>query len=287
MMHFMIALKNITAMRRGKPALNGVSLTIRPKECICVASDETEPLVALFRILATIEKPTEGSVEVDNVDVSVLPPAVLQLFRSRLGLVFDPPLSIGHLTVGQNVALPLHLRGLPPSVITKATDDLLKRCGLTSKASLFPRDVSEEDMRMMCIARCVISAPLVIVAHEPFRGLSEKNAAVASALFQNLRKKGATLIFLSASDTCARIMGTEPVPLRNGILEHGMQYVAPPSPAPTEEAAAYAPPVRMPAMNVEKEEDVQVRAIPRPMPPRTPDVKEARKIHITSIGSGL
>lgn len=280
----MISLKNVTVMRRGKPVLNGVSLQIKPKECLCIVSDEQESLASFFRVLATLEKPAAGTVDVDNVDVSVLPEQVLQLFRSRVGLVFHPPVSVSHLTVGQNISLPLHLRGVPASVITKATDDLLKRCGLASKVSLFPKDLSPEEIQMMCIARCVITAPLVIVAYDPFLGLSEKNAAAAASLFQNLCKKGSTLIFLSATTACATTMGAPAIVLKNGTLELSAPVIQRPSPAAMEESSVYTPSAPKRAM----EEETMVPIIQKPMPPRTPGtIKEARKIHITSIGSGL
>lgn len=276
----MISLKDVTVMRRKEAVLDGLSLQIRPKECLCVTSDTPDTLSALFRVLATLEQPSSGTMEVDNVDVSILPDAVRQLFRGRVGLMFHPSIAIDYLTVGQNIALPLHLRGLPVAVIAKATDDLLKRCGLTSKVSLFPRDLTDEERQMMCVARCVVTAPLVIVAQEPFRGLSEKSTAAAVSLFQNLRKKGSTLVFLSESPACAHAMDVSPVTLRNGRIADAMPVIHR-APEPRQEAMATTP-------LMEQEERVQVREIPKPMPQRTPDAATGgKKIHITAIGSSL
>ncbi len=273
----MIALKNVVA---GK-VLKEMSIAIRPKECVCITGKSTEELRTLFRILATLEKPTSGTVEVDNVDMAVLPPAVLQLFRTRLGLVFDPPLLIGHLTAGQNIALPLHLRGLQSDVITKAADDLLKRLGLSSKASLFPSSLDAEERQLACLARCLIAAPLVIIGLEPFHELSEQHAATVATLFDNLRKKGATIILLSQDAHTAERMGVRPLLLADGRLQ-GM-----PAGERTRSPDIEAPPSDTPS-EPDAEEIPVTYAAPTPVAPKPNETgTEGRKIRITPIGSGL
>jgi ABC-type ATPase involved in cell division len=273
----MIALKNVVA----GTVLKEMSLAIRPKECVCITGKSSAELGTLFRILGTLEKPTSGTVEVDNVDMAVLPPAVLQLFRTRLGLVFDPPLLIDHLTAGQNIALPLHLRGLSKDVITKAADDLLKRLGLATKAGLYPQSLNAEEKQLTCLARCLIAAPLVIIALEPFHELSEQNAFTVANLFQNLRKKGATIIFLSRTTHAAELMGVKPVLLADGQLQ-GMptyEHVELPD---TEEAVPVIP------SEPDAQEIPVTHAMPKTMPNKPNDGNtEGRKIRITPIGSGL
>lgn len=278
----MFALKNVTA---GK-ILKEMSLAIRPKECVCIEGSDAAELSMLFRILATLEKPTSGTVEVDNVDMAALPPAVLQLFRSRLGLVFHPPMFIEHLTVGQNVALPLHLRGMRPDVITKAADDLLKRLGLTQKAGLLPSSVEEEDKQLMCLARCLITAPLVIIGLEPFQGLSDKHAYEAAMLFQNLRKKGATVVFLSRDQRTAALMGVHPTNLSDGTLRVAATATASHVEIPSEETE----PSPAPAIKTEEGEEMIPVTHRTPSPAATKPSEgsaEGRKIRITPIGSGL
>lgn len=277
----MIALKNVAVGN----VLKDVSLAIRPKECVCITGDKPDALSALFRVLSTTLKPDAGSMEVDNVDTSALPKPVLQLFRSRLGLVFHPALAIDHLTVGQNVALPLHLRGLAPSVITAAADDLLKRCGLAQRVSALPKDLTEEETQMMCVARCVIGAPLVIVGQDPFHALSEKNAQAAATLFQNLRKKGATIIFLSRDARAADLMGVAPVVIENGTLHQTVMEKPAYVPEKNDLSAVFTPPA---PVQDRVEEEIPVRVQQEPAQQRqAPTEKKAGKIHITSIGSGL
>lgn len=275
----MIALKNVAA---GK-ILKEMSLAIRPKECVCIEGDDMNALTMLFRIFGTLEKPTSGTVEVDNVDMAALPPAVLQLFRSRLGLVFHPAMFIDHLTVGQNVALPLHLRGLKADVITKAADDLLKRLGLAPKAALLPSSLEDEEKQLMCLARCLIAAPLVIIGLEPFHGLSEKHAYEAAMLFQNLRKKGATVIFLSREERTAALMAVQPMRLSNGILHTGTSspHVHIPS-VETEPATAPEP-----VAEGEEVIPVTLKTPERVTSKPNEGGAEGRKIRITPIGSGL
>lgn len=273
----MIALKNIIAGN----VLKEMSIAIRPKECVCITGKSTEELRTLFRILATLEKPTSGSVEVDNVDMAALPPAVLQLFRTRLGLVFDPPLLISHLTAGQNIALPLHLRGLQSDVITKAADDLLKRLGLASKASLFPSSLSAEEKQSVCLARCLIAAPLVIIALEPFHELSEQKAFTVATLFQNLRKKGATIIFLSKDTHAAELMGVKPLLLADGQLQGMPMYQHTEELPDMDETPATIP-------SEPDAQEIPVVAATKPMTSKPNEGGiEGRKIRITPIGSGL
>ncbi|UPA22982.1 ATP-binding cassette domain-containing protein [Candidatus Peribacteria bacterium] len=212
----MIALKNVSKAYGKKAVLTNLSLRIDPGASLCVLGDSASGKTTLMRLLIRADDPDEGSVDVDGVNIRTLPAPILQLYRRRVGVIYQESVLLNHATVEENVGLPLELLGAPEALIRRNTNDLLKRMNLLSKATLFPQDLSVSERSLVCIARAIITAPMVILADEPLQNLDSAQSNIVIELLTNMRKKGTTLAIFSREAAVARAFDATVVHLKNG-----------------------------------------------------------------------
>jgi cell division transport system ATP-binding protein len=276
----MISLKNVTKIYGTKTVLNHLSLRIDPASALCIVGASGSGKTTLAHLLIRATDPTEGSVEVDGVNISTVPPPILQLYRRRVGVIFQDALLVETATVEQNVALPLELLGAPAVLVKRNVTDLLKRLGLGAKASLLPDALSMSERALVGIARAIVTSPMVIVADEPFKDLDNKQVETICELLGNMRKKGTTVVAFSRSAATARALGAEALELKDGKI--GKQ-----SAAETAETAhrMFEPKTDdddTPLSAVESKQKEYARAIP--IRSQSTDAS-AKKVRITSIGA--
>lgn len=275
----MLACKSVAKTYGGKSVLDGVHLSIAPKDCLCIVGGSGSGKTTLMNLLLRREDPTSGSVEVDGVDLRNVPPPILQLYRRRMGIIFQEPMLLAHATVEENVALPMELLGAPPSLIKRNTDDLLKRLNLSDKAQLLPEALSLGEKTLVGIARSMIASPMIILADEPLANLDTAQTMIVVDMLNAMRKNGTTLILFSRHDDTA-------YPFKARVVELSEGKIAPRK-TPTRRTVASTS-----AHKILEETEEKLKA---PLPedkaheePEDDDQKKngGKKIRITSIGSG-
>jgi len=272
----MLALKGVAKSYGQRKVLSGASLQINPKDCLCILGDAASGKSTILRLLIRAEDPTGGAVEVDGVSLSVVPPPILQLYRRRLGIIFQEPILLAHATVAENIALPLDLLGAPSDLIKRNTDDLLKRLGLSAKANLLPEELSGSERALVGFARAIITSPIIVIADEPFANLDTAQIKVVTALLLAMHKKGTTLIVLSREQETARTLHARTVSLEDGRF--------------LQEKSRHAAHTASNTHRILEETEHRVHEIVSADPPakKSPAVRErsGKKIRITSINSG-
>lgn len=268
----MLLCKNLTKTWNGQGGMTDVNLRIEPKECVCIVGPAQSGKTTLFHLLLKAEDPTSGSIEIDGIPLDHLPPLVLQLYRTRLGIIFQEPHLLQHATVRENIAYPLELRGAPEAVIEERTRTLLKRFNLTAKVDAFPDHLSLSERALVGIMRACISSPVIILADEPLQCLDEDQAQSALALLQEANRRGCTIVVFTSNASLAQALGARtlrlhdgkiteedrPKDLGRGVKQHGI---------------------------LEAQDDIplsDLSAVPPATPPPAPD---KRKIKITSINA--
>ena len=151
----------------------------------------------LLGLLAGLALPTTGSIVIGPFEVSALSERDRVGFRRReLGMVYQVDNLLPYLTVEENIALPLSIRGLGHEAV--ATRVLLEQLGLGELASRFPDQLSGGQRQRVAVARAVVHRPAVILADEPTGALDEENAqGVAELLIATQRLIGATLVMVT------------------------------------------------------------------------------------------
>jgi len=151
----------------------------------------------LLGLLAGLAEPTSGTVTIGATEVSALPERErIRFRRTQLGMVYQADNLLPHLTVEENVALPLAIAGR--SVDGDEPGPLLDRLGLAGLHQRFPDQLSGGQRQRVAVARAVIGRPRLILADEPTGALDDDNArGVIELLIDAHRRIGATLILVT------------------------------------------------------------------------------------------
>lgn len=268
----MIVLKRVSVVRNGKTILKDVNLRIEPKECVCIVGNAGSGKTTLIQLLTKESDPTSGTVEVDGVALTLLPPPILQLFRRKLGIIFQEPGLLSYLTVRENIAFPLELRGTDAALTKKRTTELLKRLGLTTKADLLPEALSQSERALAGIARAFAGNPLILLADEPLQSLDDAQTQAVLDLFAEAKVQGVTIILCTQDPVTADILGARTLVIEKGTITEQSK----PREVPAETAQHRI-------FEEESEKEMSI-ALDLPASPRG-RLKEKGKIRITSISS--
>ncbi|HEX9673654.1 MAG TPA: ATP-binding cassette domain-containing protein, partial [Burkholderiales bacterium] len=147
--------------------------------------------------VAGLDAPDHGSVVLDGRDIASLDDGARTLLRrARIGFVFQAFHLLPHLTVAQNVALPLSLNGVDPAQARARLLEMLGAVGLADAAGAYPRELSGGEMQRVAIARALAHRPLLLLADEPTGNLDAEIAKQVLALLreQVKRESGAGIL---------------------------------------------------------------------------------------------
>jgi putative ABC transport system ATP-binding protein len=154
-------------------ALRGVSLDVKAGELVAVMGPSGSGKSTLMHILAGLDKPTSGTVEIAGTEITNLDDGDLtKLRRKHIGFVFQFFNLLPMLTAEENVVLPLSIAGEKPD---KAwLDELLARTGLEKRRSHRPSELSGGEQQRVAISRALITRPTILFADEPTGNLDSK-----------------------------------------------------------------------------------------------------------------
>lgn len=188
--------------------LQGVNLEINRGESVAIVGRSGSGKTTLLGLLAGLDTPTEGSVELDGATISQLSEDErAQLRASRVGFVFQSFQLLPALTALENVMLPLELAGIEDP--EKRARELLERVGLGERLTHTPRQLSGGEQQRVAIARAFASEPVVLFADEPTGNLDNRTGQAVSDLLMALnREQGTTLVMVTHDEhlaaRCAR-----------------------------------------------------------------------------------
>ncbi len=195
----MIHLYHVTKVHpSGTEVLQNAYFSVAPGSWVVVTGEGRAGKSTLLKILCGEEKPTWGRVVVDGREPGGLSPAARSAWLSRVGLIFpDLGLLPGRSVLG-NLLLPPMLRGEPSGPLDKKARELLETAGMSGKGGYLPEELSQSEQRMTVALRAILSKPALLLADEPFQGLSPKSAQTLLELLMDLHRNGSTLVLASA-----------------------------------------------------------------------------------------
>ena len=200
-------------------ALRGVSLDISDGESVAIVGRSGSGKSTLMHLLALLDEPTEGAIELSGRNAATLKPAVLNLTRNAtFGFVFQQFFLTPGLTVLENVALPLKIAGRPAAERRRRSLETLEQLEMADKAHSRASDLSGGQKQRVVIARALVNNPRVIFADEPTGNLDGTTGAVVEdILFDLNRRAGITLVVVTHDEDLAARADRQ-VHLRDGRL---------------------------------------------------------------------
>jgi putative ABC transport system ATP-binding protein len=208
-------------------ALRGVSFDIREGESIAIVGKSGSGKSTLMHVLALLDAPTSGRVELEGVDTSTLRGRRLNKTRNKtFGFVFQQFFLTGNTSVLENVILPLKIAGVGRSERHRRGHEALEQLELDDKARNKAVDLSGGQKQRTVIARALVNNPRIIFADEPTGNLdSATGAIVEDILFALNRENGITLIVVTHDEDLAQRCDRR-LYIRDGLLVEDSGAVA-------------------------------------------------------------
>jgi putative ABC transport system ATP-binding protein len=200
--------------------LDGVTLEVKAGEVCAVTGPSGSGKSTLLGLIAGLDRPSAGSIEVAGVEITRLGEDALARFRGRtLGYVFQSFHLIPTLTAAENVAVPLELAGVADALARARAR--LAEVGLAERAHHYPVQLSGGEQQRVALARAVALDPPLLLADEPTGNLdSETGGQIIELLLRWKRARAATLVLVT-HDTALAGHADRVVGLRDGRILNG------------------------------------------------------------------
>jgi len=200
--------------------LDGVSLDVRPGEFVAITGPSGSGKSTLLGLIAGLDRPTAGSVQVDGVELASLDEDALARLRlAKIGYVFQSFHLIPTLTAIENVAVPLDLAGAPDAA-TRASA-LLEEVGLKMRVGHYPAELSGGEQQRVALARAVANHPGLLLADEPTGNLDSATGMQIIELLLGLHRRRSTTLILVTHDPALAAHAGRVVELRDGRVVAG------------------------------------------------------------------
>lgn len=188
------------------PVLQHASATIQAGEFVALLGPSGSGKSTLLNLISGIDTPDEGSVIVDEEDVTSLQEPARTLFRRhRVGLIFQSFNLLPTLTVRENLLLPLELTGGLTAERRTRCDTLLARVGMLDRSDAYPDRLSGGEQQRVAVVRALVHDPGIVLADEPTGSLDAEAGSVVMDLLEELvRERGRTMLLVTHSLQLAR-----------------------------------------------------------------------------------
>ncbi len=193
-----ISFANVSAnYDNGADVLSDVSFNISNGSFYFLTGASGAGKTTLLRLIYQLHKPSRGQIKLFNKDCEKLSRDDISKLRHKMAIVFQEYSLISHMTVFDNIALPLRVRGMSNDKIKKLVTKTLEWVGLGKYADSYPVELSGGQQQRVSVARAIIIQPAILLADEPTGNLDDENASRLMELFIQMNKIFGTTIILA------------------------------------------------------------------------------------------
>lgn len=192
--------------------LKGISFEVEKGEFVGIMGASGSGKSTLLNLLATLDKPTDGKIQINQADVTKLSGNQLADFRSReIGFIFQDFNLLENLTAAENIAVPLSLQGAKSKVIHRRVAEVAKRLSIDGILNSYPAQISGGQKQRVAAARALITQPTILLGDEPTGALDSNSARDLLDTMEELNQRDQVSILLVTHDPfsasyCQRIL---------------------------------------------------------------------------------
>jgi putative ABC transport system ATP-binding protein len=218
----MISLSGVSKHYDGKRrvvALDSVDLEIARGEMVSIVGPSGSGKSTLLNLIGGLDSPTSGEIRIDGQPMAKLSDdALTRLRRDKIGFIFQFFNLLPSLSCIENVALPLHLKGLPRKEIDKRARELLDMVQLGHRLDHLPDELSGGERQRVAIARALAFYPPVLLADEPTGNLDSRTGGDILALIRDLHQRLNSTVLIVTHDASVAESCPRTVTLRDARL---------------------------------------------------------------------
>ncbi len=216
----MIRIEDVTKrFPGGHDALKGLSLHVEKGEMVFVTGHSGAGKSTLLRLIALIDRPTNGQVIVDGQNLRHVTRRKIPAYRRQIGMVFQDHKLLYDRPVFDNVALPLVIAGVGHRDAARKVRAALDQVSLLNKEKQFPETLSSGEQQRVGIARAIVSRPKLLIADEPTGNLDPDLSLEVMRIFRRFNEVGVTLLIASHDIALIDQLGCRRIALANGSLQ--------------------------------------------------------------------
>ena len=199
--------------------LKGVTLEIKKGEIVSIVGASGAGKTTLLQILGTLDRSSEGSLEINDTHIEKLSEKKLAAFRNtNIGFVFQFHHLLPEFTAVENVCIPAYLNKTKKDVAEKRAAELLEYLGLSHRKNHKPAELSGGEQQRVAVARALMNNPAIVLADEPSGNLDSNSAKELHQLFFNLRDEfQQTFVIVTHNSTLAD-MADRKLIIEDGVI---------------------------------------------------------------------
>lgn len=214
----MIKIKDLSkSYGNGAPALNNLNLEIGDGEFVFVVGASGSGKSTFIKLLLKELNPTEGSITVDDIELSKLKSRGVSKYRRNVGVVFQDFRLLQDRDVYENIAFAQRVIGVPSKDIEKNVANMLSLVGLSEKYRSNPNELSGGEQQRVALARALVNRPDILLADEPTGNLDPQNSREIMNLLEKINKQGTTVVVVTHNMEIVEEMNKRVITLKKGV----------------------------------------------------------------------
>jgi cell division transport system ATP-binding protein len=215
----MIRFENVTKVYSDNSvALEEVSFVIEPKEFVSIVGHSGAGKTTLLKMFLGEETPTKGKIMFESTDISTLGKKEMDLFRRKIGVVFQDFRLIPNKNVYENIAFAMEAAGRTDEEIEADVPHVLDLVDLGKKIWNFPHELSGGEKQRVAIARAIVNQPDIIIADEPTGNLDPVNTYEIIKIIQKINELGTTVLLTTHNKGVVDMVGGRVVTMEKGKI---------------------------------------------------------------------
>ena len=203
-----ISLKNISKVYEGPPpvkAVDNISLDIKEGDLVSIVGQSGSGKSTLLNMIGLLDSLTEGAIEIEGQDVSVMSDNELSKFRGeKIGFIFQSFFLLPGLTAQENVAECVLYQGIKREDRLKRAKKVLQDVGLGERLEHLPKELSGGEQQRVAVARALVQNPAFVLADEPTGNLDKQSGDNILSILKELNKQGKTIIMITHNQDHAK-----------------------------------------------------------------------------------